>query len=273
MSFKSLLFVTLACLIYKNEASDIQKVLPQAQVILQKFLNIVEANQLNVSIVTSQAINWSNGQLHQMRDSALLLPPNHVHLTQTQLTQQVGKQWLADLQSWTSQGHGIVTYRVIRVENGAVSQQLVESSNLEQIPVSPSYESILEPEVTGEDGLVEEFEDYEVMYNFRIPGAGGHDQITNVFAVSLNITIIANSEHMPLTEINKIKEVLSKIWMMFHEDELRAKYLAHALDTQIPQSDTTWQVLVGPGDFFIPSGKWVQLSIADTNVVVFAVAA
>lgn len=81
-----------------------------------------------------------------------------------------------------------------------------------------------------------------------------------------------NSEHMPLTQINQIKQVLVKVWLMFDDDELRAEYLADILNVQVPLSKSSWQVLVGPEKFFVPSGKWVKLSISDVNVIVFALA-
>ncbi|KAJ8922974.1 hypothetical protein NQ315_001520 [Exocentrus adspersus] len=273
MSSRSLLLVLLASFVYIGDASDMLKAMLESDQIIQKFLNLVEANQMNVSVVTSTAQLWSNGQVQMLKDNALLMPPNDVILTESKLTQQVGKQWLSDVQSWTAKNKGVATFRVVNVQNGKVQEQVVESSNVEAIPMSPSLETILLPVQTGEQGLLDELDTYEIMYNFQVPTSGGQSKSVAVLAAQMNLTIVDNSEHMPLTEINKMKEILAKVWMMIDDLELGAEVLAEAINDKMPLRKSEWQVMVGPESFYIPSGsKWVRINVSDVSVVIFALA-
>ncbi|KAJ8976583.1 hypothetical protein NQ317_010748 [Molorchus minor] len=242
---RSLLFVTVLAFLAYGHASEQSKGLTPTEAILRKFINLVQAHQLNVSIITSRGQYWSNGELQDLRDNGLLMPPNKLQLTQSQLTSNVGKQFINDMSSITSTGDAIATFRTVQIQNGNVLQEVVESSNEQAIPISPALQSIINVE-NGVQGYVTDEPNWQINYN---------------------VTLIEQSSSLTTNELNIIQNILPTMFMKYDTDDLIANAIQQTLQKQVPQ--TNWQVIVGTGDVYVSAPKLVMFKVVDHYVTIF----
>ncbi|KAJ8956666.1 hypothetical protein NQ318_014020, partial [Aromia moschata] len=250
----------------KSDASELSKAIIPSGALLQNLVNLVQNHKMNLSIVTSVKKYRSNGQLEDIRDNALLLPPVNVQLTNSQLTSEIGKQFIADMQSITSGGNGIASYRVVKIQNGNVAVESLESSNANAIPMSPSYQSIISVQ-NGIQGYVTDEPNWQIKYNFYIPN-GGQVQNISVIATNLNVTLISQTNSMTSNEINFIRNTLPSIWMKFDTDDLVAEAISEALNKHYPQHK--WQAVMAEAEVWTSSPKSVTFSIINEYITIFA---
>ncbi|KAJ8976585.1 hypothetical protein NQ317_010750 [Molorchus minor] len=258
-------FVTALAFLAYGHASEQSKGLTPTEAILRKFINLVQAHQLNVSIITSRGQYWSNGRLQDLRDNGLLMPPNKLQLTQSQLTSNVGKQFINDMSSITSTGDAIATFRTVQIQNGNVLQEVVESSNEQAIPISPALQSIINVE-NGVQGYVTDEPNWQINYNVLVPTSGGQQNI-QIIGAKLNVTLIEQSSSLTTNELNIIQNILPTMFMKYDTDDLIANAIQQTLQKQVPQ--TNWQVIVGTGDVYVSAPKLVMFKVVDHYVTIF----
>jgi hypothetical protein len=226
---------------------------------LKEFVEIVNKNDMNVSVIVSFGENYNNGNLKEVVAMTLTFPVNSETLTKTELKKE-GFDKIAK----------IANEEKITIAGSQSTKKgmTVITNNKKGVPINRAYK-VFTGIKNGKTGFVFDEKDFAAQYTFITHGSDGKNQTTRVLYGDIDVEVVHKSENLKDDEVNMIKKAVIDGYFT-NEDDIIPKYIVTSVSKLLPNHK--WDVAVNAKEeSYIDSNNWAHVKILSEDFLVYSI--